>query len=303
MKVLVLMSSYNGCRYIREQIDSIVQQTGCKIKLIVRDDGSSDGTQDILREYEEAGKLKWIQGENIKPAKSFLTLLATSDSDMDYYAFSDQDDVWEINKISSAIEKIQDINSENPVLYCSNLKAVDAELNVLKDKILPARIVANYKCLLVNSRHLFGCTMVMNNPLRNLVAGFGVPQKVIMHDLWVGVIAAATGKIIYDSEPHIKYRQHAGNVVGAQLSFRQKCERRIRRIELVGISIADQAQELIRCLGEERLKQSGHLKYTRIVADYKQNIKNKFRFIINTNTGLSIKAYIFHVLLALIGKL
>ena len=92
-KVLILLSTYNGERYIKEQIESLLKQENVKVSILVRDDGSTDGTINILNEYQKQGKLKWYTGENLKPAKSFMNLVENA-PEYEYYAFCDQDDVW-----------------------------------------------------------------------------------------------------------------------------------------------------------------------------------------------------------------
>lgn len=101
--VQVVMSTYNGEKYLKEQIDSILSQEGVDVRLYIRDDGSSDRTTDILASYQEHKNVKIEKGNNLGFAKSFLTALDECD-EADYYAFSDQDDVWEKDKLSTAIE-------------------------------------------------------------------------------------------------------------------------------------------------------------------------------------------------------
>ena len=207
-KVVVLMSTYNGERYIKEQIDSIISQT-IKVKLIVRDDGSRDKTQVILEEYRKQGKLDWYQGENIGFVKSFLTLLKNAPK-ADYYAFADQDDYWEKNKLEVAIEKIK--NEQIPCTYCSNLKVVDENLKQVGYYFKKEKMKTNLDNILLDNIAA-GCTMVFNYMLANLVNKCNV-LKVSYHDWWICILAAAFGKIIYDENSYIKYRQHGTNVVG-----------------------------------------------------------------------------------------
>ena len=112
--IQVLMSTYNGKDYLREQIDSILaqnckEQMGVSLKLFIRDDGSKDGTQKILDEYAEKypDKISWYQGENIGVIKSFFELIEKSDEKVEYYAFSDQDDYWHKEKLSAGIKQIK----------------------------------------------------------------------------------------------------------------------------------------------------------------------------------------------------
>ena len=106
-KILVMMSTYNGEKYIREQIDSILHQKDVKVDIVVRDDGSKDNTQNILKNYSSKYKnIKWSQGDNVGPCKSFLELLYSS-GEYEYYAFADQDDYWYPNKLKAATEKMK----------------------------------------------------------------------------------------------------------------------------------------------------------------------------------------------------
>lgn len=118
--VQVVMSTYNGEKYLKEQIDSILSQEGVDVRLYIRDDGSSDRTTDILASYQEHKNVKIEKGNNLGFAKSFLTALDECD-EADYYAFSDQDDVWEKDKLSTAIEILEEESQSTPLLYCSAL--------------------------------------------------------------------------------------------------------------------------------------------------------------------------------------
>ena len=128
--VQVVMSTYNGEKYLKEQIDSILSQEGVDVRLYIRDDGSSDRTTDILASYQEHKNVKIEKGNNLGFAKSFLTALDECD-EADYYAFSDQDDVWEKDKLSTAIEILEEESQSTPLLYCSALQRVDENLNPL----------------------------------------------------------------------------------------------------------------------------------------------------------------------------
>ena len=118
--VQVLMSTYNGEKYIREQLNSIINQTYPSIKILVRDDGSSDGTIEILEEYAaKYDNMAYYAGKNLGVIQSFLQLLKDSDDSSAYYAFSDQDDVWLPEKIEKAVEMIENNKEvEQPILYC-----------------------------------------------------------------------------------------------------------------------------------------------------------------------------------------
>ena len=163
MKIAILMATYNGEKYLREQIDSILNQKTChSIKLFVRDDGSSDNTVNILQQYAEQGKLEYKAGENVGAAKTFLTLLKDHPG-FDYYAFSDQDDVWDEDKIDQGIEAIS--NYSSPALYCSNCQLVDSELKWLgrnTHRSIPTYSLVSILCLASCAQ---GCTSVFNSSL------------------------------------------------------------------------------------------------------------------------------------------
>lgn len=302
--VTVVMSSYNGEKYILEQIDSILGQKNCQVSLIVRDDGSTDNTVKILREYEDQGKLKIIQGENLKPAKSFLEALRYTE-ETSYYAFSDQDDIWMEDKLSVAIEKLESLNKSLPNLYCSNLTTVNNDHNVLIERLLPEHIVSDYRELLVRSPHIFGCTCVFNFELRNFIVRRQTPNKLIMHDLWLALIASAIGTLYYDKSSYILYRQHGDNHTGAIVSEKEKMKSRWAVISnSTPFLISPQAEEFISYVGEDKLKEAGVLEYTQIVANYKKSIRDKVRYLSTVrHDNMNWKQYAFHVLMILLNKL
>lgn len=122
--ILVLMSTYNGEKYLKEQIDSILAQKNVEVTIRVRDDGSTDGTIRILEEYQKCGKLNWYSSTNMGPAKSFLDLVYNAPLKYDYYAFCDQDDYWKEDKLYKAIERLEHFD-DKPALYHCELEIVD----------------------------------------------------------------------------------------------------------------------------------------------------------------------------------
>lgn len=226
--VVVLMSTYNGENFLKEQIDSVLAQEGVIVSLLVRDDGSSDGTLNILDEYASKGMLKWFSGENLKPAKSFFNLMKCAPNS-DYYAFCDQDDYWEKDKLVSAVEKLDSMNSEKPLLYCSATKLVNAELRPINQKNrFPG--VTDFKTAIISS-NATGCTMCFNKKLLDFVNLYN-PDVNIMHDGWVHKLCLAIGgDVFYDEKSHILYRQHGKNVVGGNSSVLKKWKRRYQNLK------------------------------------------------------------------------
>lgn len=302
--VTVVMSSYNGEKYIVEQIESILRQKNCRPFLLVRDDGSSDGTVKLLQEYEKKGQLNLVQGDNLKPAKSFLEALKNT-GDTDYYAFSDQDDIWMDDKLCVAIQALDNFDQSLPNMYCSNLSTIDNGHNVLSEKLLPEIIVSDYKELLVRSPHIFGCTCVFNKRLRDYIVQRPIPNKLIMHDLWLALIASSLGNLYYDCSPHIFYRQHGDNHTGAITSEKEKMRNRFEILtNRTPFLMSPQADEFLTYVGEDELEAAGLLEYTRIVADYKKSIRNKYKYIKTVkHDSMNGKQYLFHVLMILLNRL
>ena len=136
--ITVLMSTYNGEKYLHEQIDSILRQQGVKVNLLVRDDGSTDNTLAILDKYQEEGLLTFYTGENLGPQRSFLHLLQQAPQS-DYYAFADQDDIWLEDKLSTGIKQLQN-DKEKPALYFSQTQLTDEELNPIPSVIIHPKV-------------------------------------------------------------------------------------------------------------------------------------------------------------------
>lgn len=209
-KVTILLSTYNGERYIREQIDSLLKQSGVEISIIVRDDRSNDLTQSILDEYQAKGLIRWYTGDNLGPAHSFFDLMRSAPL-TDYYALCDQDDVWDNDKLIIAVNALKTKESI-PALYCSNTRLVNSELHELN--------VSRKWCTGKFPESLFhtpvtGCTCVFNKQLMHLFR-CASPNYVHMHDWWLYVVCTAfNGFVCFDEIPHMSYRQHSNNVIGA----------------------------------------------------------------------------------------
>ncbi len=205
------MSTYNGEQYIEEQIDSILQQDCKEVNLLVRDDGSSDSTVNILQRYSEKyGNIVYYTGKNIGVAHSFFDLLAHVPDNAEYIAFSDQDDVWLKDKLTVAVRQLA--GKEMPALYCCRPLLVDRDLKVLKDRIRIANPRPGFGNSMIENI-CTGCTIVFNRKLYDLIRGKH-PRHYLIHDMWLYQVASCFGEVIYDCEPHILYRQHGSNAIG-----------------------------------------------------------------------------------------
>ena len=190
-KVQVLMSTYNGERFLSEQIDSLLRQTWQNLEILIRDDGSKDNTPDILRQYGADYKnIRIFLEENRGINGSFFELLKKSDAD--YVAFCDQDDIWLEEKIEAALEKME--QETGPVLYCSNKILVDsAGKRMAKQdtkKRIPGFCNAVVECICT------GCTTVMNREMVDIIRA-NLPEHAILHDWWSYLVASYAGKAAY----------------------------------------------------------------------------------------------------------
>lgn len=207
----ILMSTYNGEKYLRDQIESLLHQEEVNAQLFVRDDGSTDSTKEILRSYQMKYENIHVYFENnIGYIQSFWKLVRKSKG-ASYYAFCDQDDIWNADKCISAIRMLEKESPTAPLLYTSNVIPIDNNLQVLNEKAFAVESVLSYPLSLARGS-LPGCTFVFNHILQRELQKYHGPQ--ISHDWTVYLIANAIGKIIYDPVPHIQYRIHGDNTIG-----------------------------------------------------------------------------------------
>lgn len=263
-RVIVLMSTYNGEKFIGEQLQSLYSQEGVEVSLLVRDDGSSDGTCALLDKEQTAGRLTWYTGENLKPAFSFWNLLQQAPASP-YYAFCDQDDVWDKDKLKSAVDMLSTAG-DAPALYFCQTRLVDAALNEIKSvKISP--LLTYGEALSYN--FVTGCTMVMNSSMRKVLLRY-TPAFIRMHDIWVYDVAMAVGaRVFFDPEPHISYRQHGNNAVGQANSFRAVWKSRIENVKRNECIRSRLAKELLDGYPDDMTPEN--LALTRLVANYKDS--------------------------------
>ncbi len=210
MRVVVLMSTYNGERFVAEQVKSILEQLPPEGLLIVRDDGSRDATVERIESFNDP-KIKVIRGENIGFARSFLTLLQWTPENAEMIMFSDQDDVWLPFKIQRAWAVISDA-TKVPVLYCSAQTLVDENLRHLQ-VTPPWPREPSFKGA-ISENIVTGCTAALSSTAAAILKKAGVPAEVKFHDWWAYLVVSAFGKVVVDETPTILYRQHGGNLIG-----------------------------------------------------------------------------------------
>lgn len=219
-KVCILLSTYNGEKYVNEQIDSLLAQENVDVTLLVRDDGSKDNTVSILREYAEKFPnvviLEKEFGNNFNVAKSFAFLLTSACkmfSDINYFFFADQDDFWLSDKCFRAVDKLK-VHSSKPALYFSKKKLVNGKLDPLdKDDVI--RLTGSFWDYFDRS-NAYGCTMCMTRPLVHLLEKDYFYKHPFLHDNYIyRLCLAGSLPIVYDNTETILYRQHGNNVAGS----------------------------------------------------------------------------------------
>lgn len=235
IKVSVAIATYNGAKYITEQLDSIYGQTHPNLEVVVSDDGSVDNTIGILERYKNTcGLIFNVNENNVKVVKNFEK--AVSLCTAPYIALSDQDDVWLPQKIEKSLLKIIELESRygqnTPLLVFTDLVVANQHLQTIHPSLWNHLQVkpehATFNRLLVENV-ITGCTILMNKALAKLA--FPAPDNILMHDIWLGLVASCFGHIDYVATPTVLYRQHASNIVGATFpSLREKLQKVIGRV-------------------------------------------------------------------------
>ncbi|MBE9528499.1 MAG: glycosyltransferase family 2 protein [Proteobacteria bacterium] len=217
----ILLSTYNGSSFLEPQIESLLAQSYTEWRLLVRDDGSTDSTVELIEQYALLHPDRIVHIEDTEgtlgPTLSFSRLLESSTAE--YSLFCDQDDVWEADKIEVTLERMQRIESELgaiPILVHTDLKVVGTDLSILsasfwKYQNLDPTLTTLKNLLLLNN--VTGCTVMLNRPLRTIAAP--IPAEAVLHDWWLALVASAFGYIGHVDTPTVLYRQHGANVAGS----------------------------------------------------------------------------------------
>lgn len=222
-RVDILLATFNGEKYLAEQLESIARQTYTSWRLLIRDDGSSDRTIEIIHRFAERydSKVALVDNQNIRKgaAGNFSRLIELSTAD--YVMLADQDDVWLPEKVQMSFDRIRTLEgrcvSAVPVLVYTDLTIADSALNVVKNSLWayqqmdPARTRKLNRLLIQNTA--LGCTMIFNSALRKLAVPISPQAR--MHDWWLILVAAAFGQIDYIPAATVLYRQHSHNTRGA----------------------------------------------------------------------------------------
>lgn len=277
-KVLILLSTFNGGGYLKEQIESLRKQTGVSVSLLVRDDGSTDDTLNILKQYQKKFEnYRIIEGQNIGPGKSFFQLLKEAyliKQKYDYFAFCDQDDVWLKDKLLASVEALRKFDNE-PTLYFSNYTIVDNELKLLSESKTNLYLTLGESFIRNPS---LGCTQVFNRPLLELLNIY-FPNYSFMHDAWIyRVCLAVGGRLVFDTNSYIYYRQHDNNVVGGKSNFTLKWKRRIKTYIIKQANIRlNMAKEIMNGYGNIITDKNNEI--LKSIVDYKHSLLKRYKLL------------------------
>ena len=224
----IALCTYNGEQYLKEQLESFANQSLLPDELVVCDDGSSDGTIEILQMFSLCApfEVKVIQNEkSLGIVKNFSKAIEYCSGE--YIAISDQDDIWMYEKLKETVGLLKVMEKkygkEFPLLVHSDLTVVDVDLNILNESMMKSQHIENEDIpsralgTLLANNYVTGCTVVINKALKNL--SLPIPREAIMHDRWLALVAASSGKIGFVDQPLILYRQHGNNQVGARKYF------------------------------------------------------------------------------------
>lgn len=292
--VSVFMSTHNGETYLREQLDSILAQQGVRVALTIRDDGSSDGTRAILSEYAAShANVQALFGDSVGVGRSFSSLLFDSRSDTDFYAFADQDDIWDLDKLAAAADALAPF-ADCPKLYACNQRCVDMNGQFLSERFprgFPVQTLVN----VLFSNLYAGCTMVFNQPLRALLcdpARRPPPEffRHRIHDAWISCVASSVGSIFFDPSPRMSFRRHPSNATDAEvvryrkIGFRdlyvryaRKIDRRLKKRTNAGHGSEWTARQLLE--GYADLVSEKDRDLLLLVRDYRFSFRQKWKLL------------------------
>lgn len=231
-RILIMLSTYNGARYLEEQVDSIInQKVFYPVDILIRDDGSTDNSKNILYKLENKYKnIKVIYGKNKGVNASFFDLIYNA-GDYDYYGFSDQDDIWLDDKIQTAVNYLEKEDNNIPLLYGSCSYITDENLNILGTTNKQVREMTLNNTIIQN--FLPGHAQMMNKRLLDILKNEIDVSQIYMYDAWITNVAMVFGKVLFDNNPHTYYRQHSKNVIGfnKKNSLFSWIKERIKRIK------------------------------------------------------------------------
>jgi Glycosyltransferases involved in cell wall biogenesis len=259
--VAIIMTTYNGEKYVKEQIDSILVSNYQDFELFIYDDGSNDNTVALMKPYEQQypDKVHVFQNEkNLGLVRNFLHALSLTT--MDYVMFCDQDDVWRANKIGITLKRLRNLEAQTgkdtPLAVFTDASVVDQNLMELQSSFFESNHLepknTDLAHLLMENK-LIGCTVMINAAVRKVLQSNRLPQDAKYHDWWVALIAASFGKIAFVKESTLLYRQHENNMVGGAdfISYIKNRLQNLQHQKEAIRALERQASEFVHLYGEQ----------------------------------------------------
>lgn len=281
MKVNILMSTYNGQKFLAEQIRSIQEQSYTDWTLFIRDDGSSDNTKEILKDFEhQDSRIHLIdsdKSDNLGVIKSFHKLV--NHDRADYYFFSDQDDVWLPNKLELSLKEAQNYLADLPLMVYMDLKVVNQDLEIMTESMVKSQSHhANTELVQeLTENTVTGGVAMINNALAEM---WQETDDILMHDWYLALLASAFGNLVFIDQPGELYRQHSDNVLGARtLSKRFKKWIRPHILFAVYWDLIKNSQKQARHLLQMPLSQSNRELIEAFVTIMDKSMLERFRIL------------------------
>ncbi len=291
--VTVVMATYNGERFLKQQLDSLIAQKGVRVNILVRDDGSSDKTKTILEDYQSRGLLKWYTGEHLNVQKGFLDLLKNA-PEADYYAFCDQDDVWDDDKLLAAVTELDDMDNSKPAMYYCGQKLVDEELELISVHSVYTQRNPHTNFFFSN---VAGCTAVFNRQLLDALNS-AQPEFIHCHDNWAfKVCLALGGSYVVDPVARINYRQHGGNAVGLNVGVKGRY-RQVKRY--MSIKLKKQCENLLLCYGDRMTPE--YKKIAEDICNYDISFKNRKNLLRESDVDFKNRSFNYVIKLKVMLK-
>lgn len=296
-KVAILLSTYNGNNFLDEQLESLYnQKCSHEITIYARDDGSTDDTKIILDKWSKKINVCFFEGENSGPALSFWELFTNPSIQADYYAFCDQDDIWDEDKLEKEISCL----TNNIHLCASNCRIIDKDSNLVEEIHREKDPIMKIESLFVSGISQ-GCSMVFTDELRKYILCQKI-NTVPMHDLVVSMYALCLGDIAWIKEPLFSYRVHDGNVVAREKG------RKLRNLKKTIVNWGKN-KNVMKELAKDLLDNScvsnpDTIEYLHDLVGSGLNIKNKIRLLKNPNIlgceRKALRSYRIRVILGII---
>ena len=297
-KCAIFLSTYNGEKYLKQQIDSILNQRDIEVNLMIRDDGSIDNTLEIIEEYNDP-RIIVSSGTNMGHGQSFCMLMYSADDSFDCYAFSDQDDIWDDDKIIAGWNAMKNI--EEPSLYFCSQRIIDESGRTTGEDTSLGRITKCTKYSASKTNLIRGCTMIWNKKMHKELLGHKPDiNRIREHDIWVSWIAMCVGNVLFDDKSHMGYRQISSSASpGAQKKGIFSFFHKIQVMKYVWKKWSGLKYEY----AEEIEKNFPDIKLA--TCHYKKNLESTLELIFSKkyNEGVPLKWRLISDLMIVVGRL